>query len=133
MYRSRAYNKYPKLKTDSCYECSSIGGSNEICDDMDDKYGAAETDKFPAVRNFILYFFRFRTKCPQEGSVCVATVGRVFPIVNETMPTIDPNITDPDSLKKWEGKSFTRRACVPPDRQNVCNAYCPTPLEGSEV
>ena len=44
MYRSYAYNKYPDVKTDSCYECSSIGGSNPICDDMDDKYGASATD-----------------------------------------------------------------------------------------
>ena len=60
-------------------------------------------------------YFRYRTKCPQEGSVCVVTVGRVFPIVDEAMPLIDPNKTDPNSLKKWEGKSFTRRACVPPN------------------
>jgi len=120
MYRSYAYNKYPDVKTDSCYECSSIGDSNPICNDMDDKYGASATDVY-------------RQKCPQEGSVCVVTVGRVFPIVSEKMPQIDPNKTDPETLKKWEGKSFTRRACVPPNRQNVCNAYCPTPIEGSDI
>jgi len=120
MYREYAYNKFPDMKTDSCYECSSIGGSNPICDDMDDKYGSDASD-------------RYRTKCPQEGSVCVVTVGRVFPIVDDAMPLIEPNKTDPESLKKWEGKSFTRRACVPPNRQNVCNAYCPTPIPGSDV
>lgn len=120
MYREYAYNKYPDMKTDSCYECSSIGGSNPVCDNMDDSYPASSTDAY-------------RAKCPQEGSVCVVTVGRVFPIVDEAMPAIDPNNTDPNSLKKWEGKSFTRRACVPPNRQNVCNAYCPTPIANSDV
>merc|ERR1712228_977864 len=46
------------------------------------------------------------------------------------MPVI-ANTTDPNTLKKYEGKDFVRRVCQPIQRQQAqkCD-YCPAPIAG---
>jgi len=104
-YYSSYYNRYA-YKTQACYQCTSIDGSDQKCENMDDDYNWDELDGF-------------RSVCPVE-SECIVTIGRVWPIVKEQPPTISNQTKEEVEkiMKNFEGKNFIKRSCVPKTRLN---------------
>lgn len=117
MFRGQNYNRYA-YRTQACYECSSVDGSDPMCEFMDDKYQFSMLDSK-------------RHVCPTE-SYCAVVVGRVYPKISGDLPVIT-NQTDAATLTQYEGKDFVRRVCQPVARQQQqkCD-YCPTPLPGQQ-
>jgi len=71
--------------------------------------------------------FSFRKICPVE-SYCVVTVGRVYPKIDESPPTITNTTTKEEAdklMSKFEGKTFVKRDCLPITRvdDNGCKKF----------
>lgn len=101
-----SYNRFA-YKTQACYSCSSIDGSDSKCENMDDDYTWDELDGF-------------RTVCPVE-SQCIVTIGRIWPIIDEEPPAITNETSKEDAetkMKKFEGKNFVKRDCIARNKLN---------------